>query len=163
MKGVAVLCLASILAACAGPVPTPVPSASASAPAHSQDQLSESVKSELTDAFGMTFAPAGPHHQIGRAPDGVELDLVGTPVEEVVLSLPSADVTAAIAAGHAYLPYLRELLGGPTSAWELTDRILDCLAMPGADCVASFKRGHLSVRFTDGGPDYIVLVIGVEP
>ncbi len=159
---VAVLALA--LVACAAPVISPSESSSPSAAAPSHDPLADSVKADLADAFGMTFAPAGPHHEIGRAPDGVELDLVGVPVEQIVLSLPTADLAAGLSAGRAYLPHLRELLGGPTSAWDWVSDQLECRADTTATCEQRLARAHLSARFTaNGGEDFIVLVVTVEP
>lgn len=163
-RGAAFAILAIALLACAGPALSPSESSSPSAAAHSHDPLADSVKADLTDAFGMTFASAGPHHEIGRAPDGVELDLVGLPVEEIVLSLPTADLAAAMAAGRAYLPYLRELLGGPTSAWGWVSDQLACRADAAATCEQRLTRAHLSARFTaDSGEGFVVLVVSVEP
>ncbi|MDH4334644.1 MAG: hypothetical protein OEW24_05205 [Chloroflexota bacterium] len=156
--------LAVTLVACAAPVVSPSESPSSSAAAHSHDSPVAAVKADLTDIFGMTFSPAGPHHEIGRAPNGVELDLVGVPVEEIVLSLPTADRVGAIAAGRGYVPYLAELLGGPTSAWDWVRDQLECRADTAATCGQRLARAHLAARFTaDGGEDYVVLVVTVEP
>lgn len=163
-RGAAFAALIFVSVACAAPVDSPSESSAPSTALHSHDPLAESVKADLADAFGMTFAPAGPHHEIGRAADGVELDLVGVPVEQIVLSLPTADRDAALAAGRAYLPHLRELLGGPTSAWDWISDQLTCRADASATCEQRLTRAHLSARFTaDGGEDFIVLVIAVEP
>lgn len=162
--GAVVAILAIALVACAGPAVPPSESSAPSAAPHSHDPLAESVKANLSDAFGMIFAPAGPHHEIGRSPDGVELDLVGVPVEQIVLSLPTADLAGGLAAGRAYLPYLRELLGGPASAWEWASDQLECRADAAAACEQRLARAHLFARFTaDGGEDFIVLVVTVEP
>jgi hypothetical protein len=37
----------------------------------------------------MAFRTAGPQHVVGRAPDGSELDVVGLPAVDVVLSVPA--------------------------------------------------------------------------
>ena len=163
-RGAVVATLAVALVACAAPVVSPSESSSPSAAAHSQDPLADSVKADLADAFGMIFAPAGPHHEIGRAPDGVELDLVGVPVEEIVLSLPTADRAVAMAVGREYVPHLRELLGGPASAWDWVSDQLQCREDPAATCEQRLARAHLSARFTaHGEQDFIVLVVSVEP
>jgi len=163
-RGAVVATLAVALVACAAPVASPSESSSPSAAAHSQDPLADSVKADLADAFGMIFAPAGPHHEIGRAPDGVELDLVGVPVEQIVLSLPTADLAGGLSAGRQYLPYLHELLGGPASAWDWVSDQLECRADTAANCEQRLARAHLSARFTaNGGEDFIVLVVTVEP
>lgn len=51
----------------------------------------------------MAFSRVGPHHVIGRAPDGVELDVVGDPVSQVVLSVPAPP---GVDPGATAAPYL---------------------------------------------------------
>jgi hypothetical protein len=148
------------LTGCAAPSISLTPSIS---PHAEHDAQADRVKAALSDAFGMTFEPAGPHHQLGTAPDGVQLDLVGEPVEEVVLSLPSADRSAAADAGLAYLPHLRDLLHGPSAVWDWVADALVCRAAEGGVCQAFMTQGELTARFTDGGPDYLVLEISRRP
>lgn len=123
------------------------------------DAAAERAKDALAEAFGMSFEPAGPYHELGTAPDGVELDLIGVPVEEVVLSLPSDDRAAAVVAGLAYLPHLRDMLHGPGPVWDWLADELACRRSAGARCNVSVSRGNLTARFTDDGQDYIVLAI----
>jgi hypothetical protein len=163
IRAAALVALAVALGACAAPSPSPSETAPPSTAPHSHDPAAESLKADLLEAFGMSFEPAGPHHEIGRAPDGVELDLVGVPVEEVVLSLPRTDLAATMAAGRAYLPHLAELLGGPSSAWDWVAEGLTCREDDAATCDERLEGADLLARFTDGGPDYIVLVVSIEP
>jgi hypothetical protein len=101
------LAAATALAGCAAPaapsgspVPTaatpsgatstpPVPSTPRASPTLFLGAAAASAASGLTSATGMAFGSAGPHHVVGRAPDGVELDIVGSPVTQVVLSVPA--------------------------------------------------------------------------
>ncbi|HYM51938.1 MAG TPA: hypothetical protein VEW45_00455 [Candidatus Dormibacteraeota bacterium] len=151
--------LALALSGCISPSVSLAPTSSGHS-AH--DPLAEEVKTGLADAFAMSFEPAGPHHELGTAPDGVQLDLVGVPVEEVVLSLPSEDRSAAVETGLAYLPHLRQLLDGPDAVWDWTAEALACREDLGADCEMSFAQGNLTAHFTDGGEDFLVLVITRE-
>jgi len=150
------LALALALTACAAPTTRPTLPGSQHA---EHDPGAERLKDALADDFGMTFEPAGPHHELGTAPDGVELDLIGVPVEEVILSLPSRDEAEATEMGLAYLPHLRELLHGPAPVWDWIAEGLACRADPDAACNVSTSRGSLSARFTDGGPGFVVLVV----
>ncbi|HET6744457.1 MAG TPA: hypothetical protein VFH90_01230 [Candidatus Limnocylindria bacterium] len=143
------LLAAVLLAGCADPSPSP----SASAHADHDPQL-DRVKAALTAAFGMTFEPAGPHHEIGRAPDGIELDLVGVPVEEIVLSVPGIEPELGI----TYLPHLRDLLPGPGPVWEWIEGGFTCRRLEAA-CEPMISRGNLTARFTEGDPSYLVLVV----
>lgn len=77
---------------------------------HVPDRATETIKAELTEKFGMTFAPAGPHHELGTAGNGVQLDLVGVPPEEVVLSVPADQPGRVGELAAPYLPYLQQLL-----------------------------------------------------
>jgi hypothetical protein len=74
-----------------GAVPTAAPrsSGSASSPTIFHSAAAVATAVQLTAATGMAFGSAGPHHVIGRAPDGVELDIVGSPVVQLVLSVPA--------------------------------------------------------------------------
>lgn len=145
------LLVALLLTACAA-TPSPTPAASA----HAQhDPQIERVKSALGDAFDMTFEPAGPHHEVGRAPDAVELDLVGVPIEEVVLSIPRNEPELGI----GYLPHLRELLRGPAPVWAWMEEGLTCRRAEPAVCGPEISRGNLTARFTEEDRTYIVLVI----
>jgi hypothetical protein len=143
------LLTAVVLAGCAAPSPSP----SASAHAEHDPQL-DRVKAALTAAFGMTFEPAGPHHEIGRAPDETELDLVGVPVEQIVLSVPRSEPELGI----AYLPHLRDLLPGPGPVWEWVEDGLTCRGLDSV-CEPTISRGNLTARFTEDDPTYIVLVV----
>lgn len=155
-KGLLVVVLALAIAACASPATSVVPTASD----HGQhDPAVERVKEALADEFEMTFEPAGPHHELGTAPDDIELDLVGVPVEEVILSLPARDRPAAVAAGLAYLPHLRDLLHGPGPVWDWIAEELACREDADARCNVSTSQGNLSARFTEQDQGYIVLVI----
>jgi hypothetical protein len=152
---VAVAAILPWLTACQAASPSPVAHASHGA-------ASEPLKTDLAINFGMAFAPAGPHHQIGRAADGVELDLIGLPVEEIVLSLPSADVKAAVEAGRAYLPHLHRLMGGADSVWEWLFAGLACRERTGNACEREFAAEGLTARFTDVDPHYLVMVVTRE-
>jgi hypothetical protein len=148
--------LALAVSACAAPATSLAPSASD----HGEhDPAAERVKEALADEFGMTFEPAGPHHELGMAPDGVELDLVGVPVEETILSLPSRDRSAAVVSGLAYLPHLRGLLHGPGPVWDWIAEALDCREEAEASCNVMTSQGNLTARFTDQDEDFVVLVI----
>jgi hypothetical protein len=148
--------LALAISGCAAPAVSLAPPASD----HGEhDAATERVKEALADAFGMAFEPAGPHHELGTTRDDVQLDLVGVPVEEIVLSLPSRDRPAAVAAGLAYLPHLRDLLHGPDPVWDWMAEALACREDADASCNVSTSQGNLGARFSEGGRDYIVLVI----
>jgi hypothetical protein len=151
--------LAVTIAGCATPAASLPPPASDHA-AH--DAATERLKEALADAFDMSFEPAGPHHELGTAPDDVELDLVGVPVEEVILSLPSRDRSAAVATGLAYLPHLRGLLHGPDPVWDWVVDELACREDEDASCNVSTSQGNLTARFTDQDEDFIVLVLTRE-
>lgn len=126
-------------------------------PAH--DAATLRVIGALESDLGVVFEPAGPHHELGRAPGGVELDLVGVPVEEIVLSVPADDPQA----GQAYLPYLRDLLHGPDRVYDWASAMLGCRAVAGRACDEFFEQGNLVARFSDGGPGYIVLTLARGP
>jgi hypothetical protein len=123
------------------------------------DPVGDRVRAELASELGMEFAPAGPHHVIGRAEDGTELDLVGAPVEEVVLSVPADDPEA----GLPYLPHVRELLHGPDRVYDWVAAMLACRADEDRSCAEHFEQGNLEATFSDGGPDYEVVTISRGP
>lgn len=150
MRRAVALVLLGLAAAGCGTAATPTP------PPHADhDPAALRVIAALESQQGMTFEPAGPHHELGRAPDGVELDLVGVPVEEVVLSVPSDEPEL----GHAYLSGLRDLLHGPDRVYDWVAAMLSCRAAAGATCGETFEQGNLEARFSDGGPDYVVVSI----
>ena len=148
-------CGVTTFTASGSPGATPVAS-------HHSDPGAEHVKAALADAFGMKFEPAGPHHELGTAPDGAQLDLVGVPVEEVVLSLPLADRDAAAETGLAYLPHLRDLLHGADRTWDWIAAMLACRRDAAATCDDTFAQGNLEARFTGDETDYVVLVIALR-
>jgi hypothetical protein len=149
------LVAALILAACAAP-PAPGPTATSHA-AH--DPRAERVMAELSAGMGMSFGSAGPHHQLGRGPGGVELDLVGVPVEQVILSVPADDPEA----GLPYLPHLRDLLHGPDRVYDWVAAMLTCRTVPDRACEERLEQGNVEARFTDGGPDYVVVTLTRGP
>jgi hypothetical protein len=139
-----------VLAACSPADPTSTQVASDHA-AH--DPQADRVVVALEAERQMTFEPAGPHHRLGVAPDGVELDLVGVPVVEIVLSIPADDPEL----GHAYLPHLRDLLHGPDRVYDWVAAMLACRVDPERTCEERFSQGNLEAAFSDGGPDYVVV------
>jgi hypothetical protein len=139
-----------VLAACSfNPEPTPTPGHAA------HDPQTERVIGALTAELGMAFEPAGPHHLLGTAPDGTELDLVGVPAQQVILSLP-ADRTEA---GLAYLPHIRDLLHGPDRVYDWVAAMLACRADADRACEERFAQGNVEARFSEGGPDYVVVTV----
>lgn len=154
MRALPLLLLALALGGCAlGSTPTPTPGHGA------HDPQAERVIAALDAELGMTFEPAGPHHRLGRAPDGTELDLVGAPVEQVILSVPSSGPEA----GQAYLPHIRDLLHGPDRVYDWVAAMLACRTDPARTCEAAFEQGNLSARFSDGGPDFVVVTLARGP
>jgi hypothetical protein len=105
--------LAVVLGACTATVParSATPATAEDPHAGHSDPVAEQVRSELTRTLGMTFRSAGPHHTLGTAPNGVQLDLVGVPVVQVVLSVPGHDPASVKQAAEPYLDYLPRLLG----------------------------------------------------
>lgn len=156
LLGSAAFVLAIVVLPGCGVQPTLTP-APPSHPAH--DPVADRVVAELEAELGMSFEPAGPHHRLGRGPDGVELDLVGVPVEQVILSLPADDPEA----GHAYLPHLRDLLHGPSRVYDWVAAMLACRTDAERACDSEFEQGNLEARFSDGGPDYVVLTLTRGP
>ena len=102
-----ILSTAFLLAACTSGTSSPTP---ASHEGHAADPATDAIKAELTEQFGMTFASAGPHHELGTASDGVQLDLVAVPPSQVILSVPSDDAGRVEELAAPYLPYLARLL-----------------------------------------------------
>lgn len=95
--------------------PTPPPSASVDHAAH--DAALAALQSEL-EGLGLAFEPAGPHHILGRGADGVEVDLVGIPLEEAVLSMPAGEPDAVRGAVQPYLAPIERTLGGAPAAFD---------------------------------------------
>lgn len=140
------------------PAPTSVlgsPAATEHGAAHDQ-QLDRTVAALETD-HGMTFEPSGPHHVTGTDPDGNQLDLVGVPVEQVVLTVWADE--HALETAQAYLPYARDLLNGPGPVWTWLEDAFACRAAGVSGCDTVEQQGPLSARFTDEGPDYWVVAI----
>ena len=150
--------VALMLVAC-GPAPALVLPSGVAASHEVHDLALARAEATLTDAHGMTFAPAGPHHVVGTDRASNQLDFVGVPVEEVVLTLDATDATAALTLADAYLPVARDLLGGPGSLWSRVRDGLACRAASRTDCAAATTEGGLSARFTDDGPDFWVVAI----
>jgi hypothetical protein len=149
-----------VVAGCATTGPSLTPSASATSTATPvSDPQRDRVQASLESERGMTFEPAGPHHLLGTAADGTQLDLVGVPVEEVVLSLPTRDRAAMVETGIAYLPKLRALLQGPSPFWNAVADALRCREDPAASCLETAGQANVTARFNDGGPGFIVLVV----
>ena len=149
--------LAAWLAGCTS---SSLPSASSALDHTAHEAQIGSVKADLAARFDMTFEPAGPHHEIGKAPDGVQLDLVGIPPEELVLSLPSEDRDEAADAGLAYLPSLRALLPGPDPIWDWIAAQLGCRRDAHAKCGSHVSRRGLTVQITEDAGYILVIVTG---
>lgn len=143
----AVVVVVALLVAC-GAVASPGPTSHAE-----HDPQAERVRAALESELGVTFELAGPHHVLGRAPDGSEIDLVGVPVEAVVLSVPVDDPEA----GLELLPYVRDLLHGPEPVYGWVADMLTCRAEGGAACEALREQGNLRAQFTSEGPEYVVV------
>ncbi|HEX2193977.1 MAG TPA: hypothetical protein VHK63_03335 [Candidatus Limnocylindria bacterium] len=143
--------LVVLVAGCAT-ASTPTPSSTADHAAH--DPQADRVRAELEADLGMTFQPAGPHHVVGTAPDGVELDLVGVPVEQVVLSVRADDPEA----GVLYLPYLRDLMHGPAPLYDRVAEMLACRTDADATCDNRFSQGNLDAAVSDN-EGYVVVTV----
>lgn len=144
------------LVACT-PAPTLVLPSGSGAHAARDPQL-ERVRAEL-EADGLAFEAAGPHHVVGTDADGNQVDLVGVPVEQVVITIDASDAAAALVAARRYLPHARDLLHGPGRVWDWADEAFACRAAGEAGCETRIERGGLSATFTDDGPAYWVLAI----
>ncbi len=149
---------ALVLVACS-PAPALVLPSGAATSHEARDPALARAEATLTDEHGVTFVPAGPHHVVGTDPAGNQLDFVGVPVEEVVLTLDATDSATALTAADAYLPIARDLLGGPASVWSWVRDGLACRAESRTDCAAATAQGSLTARFTDDGPDFWVVAI----
>ena len=160
----------ALLVGCSAPTtqPAATPPSASDEHANHQDPVADDVRAELTQRFGMTFASAGPHHLLGTAPDGVQLDIVGIPVVQVVLSLPGHDSAAVREAAESYLPYLSRLLGvgGVGGVGEQQsigrDLLLESLASWDASTPLDRQRsdGGLTARVTSSDdPPYVVLSV----
>lgn len=147
---------AVLLAACSATTPEASPSPT---PAATHDPRTTAVLAALGEELGVEFQSAGPHHLLGRAPNGVELDVLGNPVEQAILSVPAADPEL----GSAYLDHLRDLLRGPSRVYDWVASGLACRAASGPSCEQQFEQGNVLARFTDGGPDYVVVSITRNP
>lgn len=148
--------LALITSACGGPTV----SASAADHVGHLDPAGDAAQTELTQHLAMTFAPAGPHHTLGKAPNGVQLDLVGVPTEEVVLSVPASEPGRIEELASPYLPYLQRLL--VTSSTVGPELLLESLATwDGATPLKATRvGGGISAQITSGGePPYVVLAV----
>lgn len=152
----ACLALLALLSACADGRPTGTSVRQAHATHQPQAMR---VIAALERERGMTFEPAGPHHSVGRAPDGVELDLVGAPVEAIVLSVPREDPEA----GLPYLTHVRDLLHGPERVYEWVAAMLACRADAAQRCHERVEQGNLEARFSDGGPGHVVVTLSRGP
>ena len=156
--------VAVLLVGCSAPTtqPAATPPSASDEHANHQDPVADDVRAELTERFGMTFASAGPHHLLGTAPDGVQLDLVGIPVVQVVLSLPGHDTVAVRDAAEPYLPYLSRLLGKSEPQSIGRDLLLESLASWDASTPLDRQRsnGGLTARVTSSDdPPYVVLSV----
>ncbi len=154
--------LLAALTACGGAAPTRTapPSAPGSDHADHTDPVAEAVKTELTQRLGMQFESAGPHHTLGKAPDGVQLDLVGVPVEEVVLSIPGNDPTEVRRLADSYIGYPARLL--QTSSQVGRDLLYETLAAWDGRTPLDRRRsgGGISARVTStADPAWVVLAV----
>lgn len=154
---IATLLLVTILAACSAPTAerSPAPSTHAGHPA---DPVTDAIKAELGERFGMTFASAGPHHELGKAQNGVQLDLVGVPPEQVILSVPSDEPGRVEELAAPYLPYLPRLLNEQRSIGA--DLLNESLATwDGAQLLDKQRSAdRITARLTStNDPAYIVL------
>lgn len=147
-----VLTMAFLLAACT-PVPTP-----ASHEGHAADPATDAIKAELTEQFGMTFASAGPHHELGTASNGVQLDLVAVPPSQVILSVPSDQPGRVEELAAPYLRYLPRLLNTERSIGA--DLLNESLATWDGSAVLDRQRSAEGVTAhltSTRDPAYVVL------
>ncbi len=145
---------ALLLAACAPTSPAPASSHAD----HGADPTTDAIKAQLAERFGMTFASAGPHHELGTASNGVQLDLVGVPPQEVVLSVRSDEPGRVEEVAAPYLAYLPRLLN--TSRSIGADLLNESLATWDGKAILDKQRSaegitaHLS---STADPAYVVL------
>ncbi len=151
----AMLALVLASAACTPAPVEVVPSGGAHA-AH--DPQLDRARAAL-EADGFAFEPAGPHHVVGTDADGNQVDLVGVPVEQVVITVDASDGAAALVAARRLMSHARDLLHGPRRVWDWADEALACRATGADGCEDRVTQGGLSATFTDDGPEYWVLAI----
>ncbi len=147
---------AIVVAGCSG-----LGTAASPSPTLFHDTALAAVSAQLQAERAMRFAVGGPHHVVGTAPDGVELDLVGAdPVAEVVLSVPLDNPRAAERTARAYLPYVADATGLPEIA--LAAAVTDALH-GWAGGVGLRKRATVDGRTvrveSSGPPDYLLVVV----
>jgi hypothetical protein len=148
--------LALVLVAC---TPAPVVVLPSGSPPHeAHDPQLDRSRAEL-EAQGVAFAPAGPHHVVGTDTDGNQVDLVGVPVEQVVITVVASQPADALVAARRYLPHARDMLHGPRRVWDWADEAFACRAAGEAGCDTRFEQGGLSATFTDDGPEFWVLAV----
>ena len=155
-----VFVLAALLLTACGPAPTVVLTSPATADHAAHDPQLDRTVAALEGDHGMTFASSGPHHVTGTDPDGNQLDFVGVPVEQVVLTVRADD--AALEASETYLPFARDLLHGPGPVWSWLEDAFACRAAGESGCDTVYEQGPLTARFTDEGPEYWVVAISRE-
>lgn len=147
--------LISLLAACSpgGAAETPV-----GTPHGTLHPQVVELEGRLTAEFGMRFTDAGPHHRLGKV-DGVEVDLIGSPLEGAVLSVPLNAAMDRAVVLEAYTIPIAEAMGadeqltawasGTFRAWQREEPL-----------EAEASIGELEVRmYSSTDPDYVVLVV----
>jgi len=147
-----------LLAGCeAAPASTPAPSPSVDHAGH--DAALTALQLEL-EGLGLAFEPAGPHHVLGTGADGVEVDLVGIPLEEAVLSVPAHEPDAVRGDMEPYLRPIERTLGGAPAAFDgwLGEQLA---AWDGhSELRADGEFGDLSVSLrSTREPPYVVLTL----
>jgi hypothetical protein len=155
--------LVVLLAACTPgtPAETATPTSADPHAGHS-DPVAEQVRAELTQKLGITFESAGPHHTLGKARDGVQLDLVGVPVVQVVLSLPGHDPMTVRDEAEPYLDYLPRLLGESAEQSIGRDLLLESLSAWDGSTELDKRRSAdgFEARLTStSDPAYVVLSV----
>lgn len=130
------------------------PSGSPALSAHAEHDAALAALEAQLVALGLSFETAGPHHRLGVGADGVEVDLVGVPLEEAVLSVPAGPAAAAQRAA----PYLAPLeavfgTGGEVQAW-----LAELAAGSELDAEVALAGADVTVRST-ADPAYVVLTI----
>lgn len=114
MRASLAVLLAAALTACASPpLPTATPQAS-NATHDGHDATLEALQGDLS-SLGLRFEPAGPHHVLGAGANGIEVDLVGIPLEEAVLSIPAHEPDAVRETAEPYLATIERALEAPAA------------------------------------------------